>query len=386
MFRCCLRLVLICCIGLFCRVCFAVDIAKSASAVSLGVNFCDWQDRYGSQESLRALQDLRKVGVRDVVFIPTWYQKHGRATSISRIRKKTSADKGLMTDIRRSAQLGFDTGIKFHIDTEDNTPRSNISFQSFSDFELWWKEYRDVALHYARMAKLCNVGHYSVGCELSGVTIHPYTSHWVALIKEIRTLFGKDGPKITYSARHQNVANIGFLDKLDYIGLNAWPYFHDTGTVTVQTIRKSWRKSIYYPEAFRTSRRLKAGMSEHGHDMDFFDFIRFISRLYDKPIVLTELGCQSKQGILTKPVDWWLPGNPDVLSQAMFYRGFFEELLSDIESFRRTNPGQRYPLNSVLIWNYTLSEGGPKDSDYTFRNKPLTEAVLRKFVRDVPVQ
>ena len=353
-------------------------------AVALGVNFCDWEDRFGTEASLRAMHALQKAGIRDVVLVPTWYQKTYASTSIHRLPTKTPGDQGLMTDLRRARKLGFRVGLKHHIDPEDRIPRSNISFDSLRDFEEWWKSYRDVTLHYARMAKLCNVSDFSVGCELSGVAVYPYTSYWLALIKELRQMFGENGPLITYSARHQNVANLGFLDEIDYIGVNAWPYFHDTGTVTVDTIRQSWRKSIYFPEAFQTSRKFERRPSEQGHDMDFFDYLRLLSRLYKKPIALTEFGCQSKQGILTKPVDWWLPGNPDVLSQAMYYQGFFEELLADIKTFNAKNPGKPYPLSSILIWNYLPDGGGPRDTDYTFRNKPLTEKVIAEFLKQMP--
>ena len=274
--------------------------AEPEPAVTLGVNYCDWQDRFGTEASLRAMHHLQKSGVRDVVFVPTWYQRTYASTSIHRLTGKTPGDQGLMTDLRRARKLGFRVGLKHHIDPEDRMPRSNISFDSAQEFEEWWEDYRDITLHYARMAKLCGVSDFSVGCELSGVSIHPYTSYWIALIKELRQMFGENGPRITYSARHQNVPNIGFLDKLDYIGINAWPYFHDTGTVTVAAIRKSWRKSIYFPEAFQTSRKLERHPAEEGHDVDFFDYIRMVSKLYRKPVALTEFGCQSKQGILTK--------------------------------------------------------------------------------------
>jgi len=358
--------------------------ADPEPAVVLGVNFCDWQDRFGTEESLRAMHYLQKMGMRDIVFTPTWYQKTYASTTIHRLPAKTPGDQRLMTDLRRAVKLGFRVGLKHHIDPEDRIPRSNIAFDSRRDFELWWKNYRDLTLHYARMAKLNNIQDFSVGCELSGVSVHPYTSYWVALIKELRQMFGENGPRITYSARHQNVANIAFLDELDYIGINAWPYFHEGGTVTVASIGQSWRRSIYFPEAFQTSRKFERRPGEEGQDLDFFDYIRLVSRLYKKPVVLTEFGCQSKQGILTKPVDWWLPGNPDVLAQAMYFEGFFQELLADIKTFGETNPGEPYPLQSILIWNYLPNEGGPRNTDYTFRNKPLTEKVIAEFLNQIP--
>ena len=111
--------------------------------------------------------------------------------------------------------------------------------------------------------------------------------------------------------------------------------------------------------------------------------MNFLSRLYNKPVVLTEFGCQSKHGVLTKPVDWWLPGAPDVLVQAMFYEGFFKELSADMQDFGKENPDTAYPLTSIWIWNYTPGRGGPKNTDYTFRNKPMTEKVISGFVEKV---
>jgi hypothetical protein len=38
----------------------------------------------------------------------------------------------------------------------------------------------------------------------------------------------------------------------------------------------------------------------------------------------------------------------------------------------------------VDVWNYMVKEGGPADTDYTFRNKP-TERVLRRFFVPEPI-
>ena len=44
--------------------------------------------------------------------------------------------------------------------------------------------------------------------------------------------------------------NIEFLTELDYIGINAWPYFRKFDVVSVGNIRKAWREAIFFTETF----------------------------------------------------------------------------------------------------------------------------------------
>lgn len=347
------------------------------SGVTLGVNFSDWQNLFGSNDSEKALRHLQGLPVTRVMFTPTWYQEACDSTEIRRLKGRTPDDKALARDLRKAKEMGFVTGIKFHIDPEDGSARSRIGFTDMRDFEAWFANYSAIAMRYARLANECGATHFSVGCELSNVTRLEHTERWRELIREVRKALERGGnePAITYAARHQNVLNIGFLGDLDYIGINTWPYFYEYATLNLSNVRRSWRRTVYFPETFSTN---SPNGNEKGYPLDFFDFLCLLGNQYGKPIMLTELGCQSKEGALTRPVDWWISAPADALSQVYFFAGFLAELRADIGKFEQEHPGRSYPLAGVDIWNYMIKEAGPSDSDYTFRNKS-TELVFERF-------
>jgi hypothetical protein len=324
-----------------------------------------------------------------VNFTPTWYQATPKSTEIHRLPGRTPDDAGLAADMRKARGLGFSVGLKLHVDTEDGSSRSGIAFDDHKEFETWFANYRRILKAYAVLAADCGAEHFTVGCELSGVTTLAHTEHWRSLIRELRILFDNRPAarhvRLTYASRHQSAASLGFWEDLDYIGINAWPYFAPYTTVNLSNARQTWRRAIYHPEP-----QPLAGSSNgppatsSGYTLDFFDFVRLLGRQFGKPVVLTELGCQSKEGVLTRPVDWKASGLPDPLSQMYFFAGFFEELRADMRQFGAENPGLIYPIAAVDVWNYMVKEGGPADTDYTFRNKP-TERVLRRFFVPEPI-
>lgn len=354
------------------------DIAfpPTASALRLGVNFADWNDAFDTTASREALEHLRGTGLGLAVFVPTWYQDALDAVEIRALPGNTPREETLAADLRRARDMGFETGIKVHIDPLDGEARHHIAFQTEAAFLHWWSQYRELILRHAGIARDTGCSIFFVGTELSGLTGHPYTQHWRALIADVRRALGP-AVRISYAARHQNIANIAFLDDLDVIGVNAWPYFRVEGAVTVDSLRRSWRAARYYAEDFVSSRGWTNTYEAVGFDIDFFGFLRWVAETYDKPICISEVGCQSRQGALTRPVAWRSEGNPDGLAQALFFDAFFTELQADRQAYT-AQTGRAHPVESVLIWNYMIKPGGPRDTDYTFRNKPLSERILRR--------
>lgn len=350
-----------------------------APNIRIGVNYADWNNDFGTPASEEALRHLHALGVRHVTYVPTWYQEHAGATNIHRLEGNTPDDDALIMDMRRARAMGFTLGLKLHVDLYDSSARSRIAFQDGDLFDAWWANYTRIIEHYAVIARENRVELFSVGCELSSVAIPPYTEHWRRLITSVRETLAPHGGTVTYTARHQNVANLGFLDALDVIGINAWPYFEITPPVDLEAVRSAWREAMYYSESFAGLGEDPMTYASKGYAMDFFAYLRWIAALYDRPVVITEVGCPSRQGALERPVDWQTRGNPDVYAQALFYDGFFTELAADAEAHRAT-ARTPYPIIGVELWNYMIKEAGPTDTDYTFRNKPLTETVLRKHV------
>ena len=118
--------------------------------------------------------------------------------------------------------------------------------------------------------------------------------------------------------------------------------------------------------------------------VDFFEYVQFIARTFGKPVVLTELGCQSKVGALSRPVIWNERGAAAPLVQAYFLEGFFAALRDDMRAFADAHPGEPYPIVGVDCWNCLVDGGGPEDADYTIVGKPAEMIFRRIFSKSLP--
>ena len=344
-----------------------IDLAK---AIAPGMNYCNWDGRYGSEESHKMIARLADIGFRRLILTPTYYQHRADSTDIypdrrhSREATSPTIDQ-LASDIQLAHELGMEVGLKMHVDPEDETPRGDIKLRSAADHETWMASYRRVLFPLADLAKAHNVEHFYVGCELSGVANPPHTAAWRGLVRELRARL-PSATRLTYASQHHNTYNVQWLGDLDYIGINAWPYFRPTRALSVAALKHRWRSVIYMV---------------HDRQVDFFDYVRFIARMFDKPIVLTELGCQSKIGAAHRAVVWNEEGKPAPLVQAYFYEGFFAALREDMTAFARRHPGQRYPIIGVDSWNCVVDARGPENPDYTIVGKPAEMIYRRLFAR-----
>ena len=334
-----------------------------------GMNYCDWGGQYGSDASHKMIRCLADIGIQKLVLTPTYYQRTAHSTEIHADRRhsqqaKTPTPAQLASDIQLAHELGMEVGIKLHIDPEDGTPRGEIRLRSQPDFQKWLASYCKILNGMVDLAKANKVEHFYVGCELSRVAVHPYTEEWRKIIRAVRQRFLPQKPKLTFASQHTNTYNIQFWDDLDYIGINTWPYFRASSRLSVPTLKSKWESATYMvPD--------KA--------VDFFGYVRFVARVFDKPVVLTELGCQSKTGAASQSVIWNQKGEAAPLVQAYYYDAFFAALREDMAQFARRHPGQRHPIVGVDSWNCVLDGAGPENTDYTIVGKPAEMLYRRMF-------
>ena len=343
----------------------AVDVGE---VVVPGMNYCDWRGQYGSDASHKMVQRLADIGIRKLVLTPTYYQRTAQSTEIYADRRdsqnaKTPTRAQLESDIRLAHGLGMEVGLKLHIDPEDKTPRGEIRLRNEQDFHKWLGNYCKILNEMVDVAKASQVEHFYVGCELSRVAVHPYTEEWRKIIRGVRERFLPHKPKLTFASQHTNTYNIQFWDDLDYIGINTWPYFPSSPKLSVPSLKAKWKSVTYMVR---------------DTEVDFFDYVRFVARVFGKPVVLTEFGCQSKTGAASRSVVWDDEGEPAPLVQAYYYEAFFAALREDMAQFAQTHPSETYPIVGVDSWNCVLDGAGPGNADYTIVGKPA-EMLYRKM-------
>ncbi len=203
------------------------------------------------------------------------------------------------------------------------------------DLDKWFSYYEKLMVRIATVAEQNDVDMLTVGSEL--VNLQQYTSRWEKVIKEVRANFSGD---LNYAANWDAYETIGFLDKLDYLGISG--YFDLTSSMNPSSwsLRYSWGS-------------IKS---------QIFDF----QEKNNIPIIFTELGYTSQDGTNMHPWNYYATDVVDLEEQKDCYKAFID-VWGDDEDFY-----------GVFFYDW-YGEGGPKDTGYTFKNKPAEEIVRSWF-------
>ena len=140
---------------------------------------------------------------------------------------------------------------------------------------------------------------------------------------------------------------VTWWDAVDYIGQDAYPTLTQVERPSVDDLQKGWT-------AFR-------------------DKLQRLSEKWDRPVILTEIGCRSILGGAQNPWDWQRQGPVDLEVQRNFYEAAF-----------RAVAGRTW-LRGLYWWQWSPDpeDGGPADSGYTPHGKPA-EDVFRSWYLRIP--
>ncbi len=203
------------------------------------------------------------------------------------------------------------------------------------DLDKWFRYYEKLMTRIAIVAERNNVEMLTVGSEL--VNLQQYTSRWENVIKEVKANFSGN---LNYAANWDAYHTIGFLDKLDYLGISG--YFD----LTTSTNPSNW--SLRYTWG--------------GIKSQIFDF----QEENNIPIIFTELGYTSQDGTNMHPWNYYATDIVDLEEQSACYKAFID-VWGDDEDF-----------HGVFFYDW-YGEGGPEDTGYTFKNKPAEQIVKSWF-------
>ena len=249
------------------------------------------------------------------------------------------SDEGIVATTRWAHARGIHVLLKPHIWTR-GAWSGTIAMKTEQDWATWFAAYREFILHYADLAERCGVEALAVGTELGGTTKREH--EWRALIAEVRNHYRG---RLVYCANWaEDLHQTEFWDALDWIGVQA-----------------------YYPLSKRLSptvEELVDGWSGPLADLDQ------LSKIWGKPVVLTEVGYRCVDTAASKPWEWDLPGSQSLETQARCYEALFRAL-------------PEHPLvNGVFIWkwypNYARA-GGPEDTEYSPQRKPAEQVLAKAF-------
>ena len=289
---------------------------------------------------------LRDLGVTHITLVSFGWQK---APDVPIIRADTGdgwyseSHRGIRTLARQADALGMGVILEPHLwvgGYDEKQDRSEIGFDTETDWARWEADYRRFLMLYARLAAGVDADVLVLGTELTrAATERP--NFWRTLASEVRTVY--DG-QLTYAANwHKAYKRVQFWSALDYVGVQAYFPLTDANDPSLATLRNGWR-------------RHQAALAE-------------VHERAGRPILLTEVGYRSAVGAAAAP--WMWPERdetavPDSALQARCYRAFLSTV------------GRAPWLKGSIIWKWHPPSEVDGPTAFTPQGK-LAETVLRRW-------
>ncbi len=319
------------------------EVPTIASEFQKGMNYAAWwQGQYSTPTADQSLSNLSAIGARWLALVVTGYQETITSTVVTYTLSRTPTDSDLIHAIDEAHTLGMHVMLKPHLDLNNDPThwRGQIGngFSTETEWQAWFASYRDFIVHYASLAQANGVEQFSVGTELMGTSGRDMD--WRRIVSETRGVF--IGP-ITYASNHGGEETaIHWWDALDYIGVDAYYPLTNQNDPTLSALRAAWLTPTFTLEN--------------------------LSRQYNRPIILTEIGYQSVDGANQRPWEWQTGGTVDIQEQADCYQ-------AALEIFWR-----KPWLRGIYWWYWSTdpTQGSPSDADYTPHGKPA-EIILRSY-------
>lgn len=259
------------------------------------------------------------------------------------------SDNRVQQNINHIKKMGLEiTMIKPHIGLAGGYDGLNRATYTPSDFDVFFKNWKDVMLHYAETCNTNGIPILCIGSEQEKCTDPKYISKWIDIYQSIKAKY--PNLLITYAMGGNEAKDIDghgqIAQAVDLVGINVYPNY----------INKNYDDSV-------TQEELIAGWyfeQDGNHYMDMFD--SYVAK-YGKPIFVTETGSMPWKDGLARLMSLQ-EGDQDFSGQAAAYQATFEAFSQ--------NPN----IVGISIWNTNAP------FNFTSPNKTTeSELVLKKYFK-----
>jgi hypothetical protein len=279
--------------------------------------------------SARALDELAALGVNAVLLPVLWRQHDRRSATVAADPAFTLADADVVAISRAARQRGIAVALLPIVDLEVIERGAWRGTLAPPDLERWWQSYRACLLHLADVAAIAGVELLAVGSELG--SLEDQQERWWALIGEVRRHYHG---ALTYSANWDHYTRVTFWDRLDAVGISAYPPLSQAGEPSdLPALTRAWRRDARAMLAWAARQR--------------------------RPLILTEVGYPARASAARAPWDYTAEGPPDPALQTRCYAAFARAWAGQ--------PG----LHGVYFW---IWEAGS-----SYRPGAATRAILRAY-------
>lgn len=225
-------------------------------------------DAYARPAVDESITALRATGSRHLSLYAEWFMESADASKVAPDAERTQSDESIIHAVEQARSHGMSVSL---------TPvvRPPVWQGTIAPRRAgkWYRSYRDMVRHYARLAERAEVETLAVGAELRTMTGD--LREWKQVIELARKQFGGD---LTYSANQIDEATrIGFWKRLDTIGISAYmPLVRDEPNPSVNELVTAWKRL-------------------------HVERIAKLERQYDRPVLFTEIGYSSREWTAARP-------------------------------------------------------------------------------------
>ncbi|MXQ13628.1 glycoside hydrolase family 113, partial [Microvirga makkahensis] len=338
-----------------------------------------WGGQALSPGGQAAMGQIAATGAGTVTLVPNFFQTDKFSNSVG-LRlgdpdnpwdNESDTFEQVKQTILQAKALGLNVVLKPHLETENRVWRAELAP---TDAKAWFDSYKAMMVEYARVAQEAGAPMICVGTEMDSM-IDPtkvcsdgktYTEKWVEIIAAVRSVYAG---KVTYAATYWTVKDVGFWDKVDYIGVDAYYPLSTVDNPTIDQMVDAWTRPHFNPWIRDT---LLEGKS-------IVDYYKALSERYGKKVIFTEVGFRSMDGANRDPGVFGSGGTVDLQEQVDCYTALYRVM---------ENYGGRWLAGSFL-WSYysfanpmaPVEEGGANVSwtDYTTQHKPANQTITEHY-------
>lgn len=295
-----------------------------------------------SEITNKAIEPVISVNANWVTLMPYGFMKSESEKIISYNSKRQWINER-KEGIEATAKLFKEKKLKIMLKPQIWIPKGgftgNIKMKSEDDWVDFEENYEKFILFYAKIAQDCKCELFCIGTEMNSfVTTRP--KYWNDLITKIKKVYAG---KITYAENWDSYKKVPFIEKIDYIGIDAYFPLDSSKTPTLKSIEDSWKP-------------LKKEMQS-------------LTKKYNKKILFTEYGYQSKDYATFEPWDHSKKRIVNLIAQETALQAIYNQFWKETW----------FAGGFLWKWYDNHSEaGGLNDSDYTVQNKP-SEKIVRKY-------
>jgi serralysin len=332
-----------------------------------------WGGSFRTTSGLAAMGAIKATGANTISLIPNFFQANGTSNDMHLNldpNNQWNSESDTFAQVKQAIQdavaSGFHVVVKPHVERDDRGTVGGDAWRALitpSDPALWFQNYKNMMVEYAKVAEAGGASMFVVGTEMRSMTDptkvcsdgKTYTEKWIEIIDAVREVFHG---KVTYAATDDEALKVQFWDHLDYIGVDAYFSMAPDGTYdpTLEQLIDAWIK----PSVNWNSKAVYG-------DVPVVDVWKTLSEQWSKKVIFTEVGYGSYNGVNLSPGALFEGNGYDPIEQELCYKALYHVM---------ENYGGQW-LDGALLWSYqtTLDPVYVDETDYTPQNKPA-EAVI----------